>query len=55
MDTNKKAILEKRINKVGENLKKNNMEFYYAETKADVCPIVKLSLTAALLQWLNAV
>ncbi len=41
MDTNKKAILEKRINKVGENLKKNNMEFYYAETKADVCPIVK--------------
>ena len=41
MDDNKKAILEKRINKVGENLKKNNMEFYYAESKNDVCKIVK--------------
>ena len=41
MDANKKAIIEKRINKVGENLKKNNMEFYYAETKEDVCSIVK--------------
>ena len=33
MDNNKKTIIEKRIAKVGENLKKNNMEFYYAETK----------------------
>ena len=41
MDNNKKSMMEKRINKVGENLRKNNMEFYYAETKADVCPIVK--------------
>lgn len=41
MDNNKKTIIEKRINKVGENLKKNNMDFYYAETKEDVCPIVK--------------
>lgn len=41
MDDNKKTILEKRINKVGENLKKNNMEFYYAETKDDVCSIVE--------------
>ena len=41
MDTNKKAIIEKRINKTGENLRKNNMEFYYAETKEDVCPIVE--------------
>lgn len=41
MDNNKKTIIEKRINKVGENLKKNNMEFYYAPTKEDVCPIVK--------------
>ena len=41
MDDNKKTILEKRINKVGENLKKNNMEFYYAESKNDVCKIVK--------------
>lgn len=41
MDENKKAIIEKRIQKTGENLKKNNMEFYYAETKDDVCPIVE--------------
>ena len=41
MDANKKAIIEKRINKTGENLRKNNMEFYYAETKEDVCPIVE--------------
>ena len=41
MDANKKIIIEKRINKTGENLRKNNMEFYYAETKEDVCPIVE--------------
>lgn len=41
MDMNKKAIIEKRISKTGENLKKNNMEFYYAPTIEDVCPIVK--------------
>lgn len=41
MDNNKKAIIEKRINKVGENLKKNNMEFYYAPTAADVSGIVE--------------
>ncbi len=41
MDDNKKTIIKKRINKTGENLKKNNMEFYYAETSADVCPIVE--------------
>lgn len=41
MDKNKKAVLEKRINRTGENLKKNNMEFYYAPTKADVKDIVK--------------
>jgi L-lactate utilization protein LutB len=45
MDTNKKTMLEKRINKVGENLKKNNMQFYYAETKEDVAPIVKSLLS----------
>lgn len=44
MDKNKKAVLEKRINRTGENLKKNNMEFYYAPTKADVKDIVKLLL-----------
>ncbi|MBQ9807708.1 MAG: lactate utilization protein [Ruminococcus sp.] len=41
MDVNKKAIIEKRINKVGEGLKKNNMDFFYAPTKEDVCPIVE--------------
>lgn len=41
MDANKKIILEKRINKVGENLKKNNMEFYLAEKRSDVYTIVK--------------
>lgn len=41
MDINKKTIIEKRISNVGEKLRKNNMEFYYAETKEDVCPIVE--------------
>lgn len=41
MDDNKKSIIKKRINKTGENLKKNNMEFYYAETSADVCSIIE--------------
>lgn len=41
MDINKKSIIEKRIKKTGENLVKNNMEFHYAETKEDVCDIVK--------------
>lgn len=41
MDINKMTALKKRIEKVQENLKKNNMEFYYAETAKDVCPIVE--------------
>lgn len=41
MDNNKKIVIEKRIKKTGENLVKNNMEFYYAETKNDVRDIVK--------------
>ena len=41
MDENLKAVIEKRIYKTGENLRKNNMEFYYAETKNDVAGIVK--------------
>ncbi len=41
MNENKKAVIEKRIMKTGENLKKNNMEFYYAATKEDVRPIVE--------------
>lgn len=40
MDDNKKIILKKKIDRVGENLRKNNMEFYYAETKNDVREIV---------------
>ena len=41
MDNNKKAVIEKRIMRTGEKLKKNNMEFYYAETSADIRKIVK--------------
>lgn len=41
MDENKKAVIEKRIYRTGENLKKNNMEFYYAPSKEDVRDIVK--------------
>ena len=40
MDINKKTALKKRIETVGEALQKNNMEFYYAETAADVKDIV---------------
>ncbi len=41
MDINKKTVIEKRIQKTGKNLIKNNMEFYYAESKNDVRPIVE--------------
>lgn len=41
MDNNVKAVIEKRIERVGENLKRNNMEFYFAPTKDDVADIVK--------------
>ncbi len=41
MNENKKIIIEKRIQKTGENLRKNNMEFYYAPQKEDVADIVK--------------
>ncbi|MCM1132299.1 MAG: lactate utilization protein [Ruminococcus flavefaciens] len=41
MDENKRAVIEKRISRTGENLRKNNMDFYYAPTKADVKDIVK--------------
>lgn len=41
MDANKKSIIEKRIMKTGENLRKNNMEFHYAKTIADVKGIVE--------------
>jgi len=41
MDNNVKEIITRRIMKTGENLKKNNMEFYYAETACDVPAIVE--------------
>ncbi len=40
MNESKKTIIEKRIYRTGENLKRNNMEFYYAPTAADVRGIV---------------
>ena len=45
MDANKKTAIEKRIMKTGENLKKNNMEFHYAPTAADVREIVESLLS----------
>ena len=41
MDENKNAVIEKRIRRTGENLIKNNMQFYYAPTKESVRDIVK--------------
>lgn len=41
MENNVKEIITRRILKTGENLKKNNMEFYYAEAASDVPDIVK--------------
>ena len=41
MDKNIESIILKRINRTAENLKKNNMDFYYAPTKEDVKGIVK--------------
>lgn len=41
MDENVKAVIAKRIMKTGENLRKNNIDFYYAETKGEVPGIVE--------------
>lgn len=41
MDNNKSAAVEKRIMKIGENLRNNNMEFYYAKTAGEVKSIVE--------------
>ncbi len=41
MDKNMRSVIKKRIEKTGENLKKNNMDFYYAETAGDVPGIVR--------------
>lgn len=45
MDKSAKAILEKRISRVMENLEKNNMQTYYVESKADVVQKVSELLT----------
>lgn len=41
MDNSLRETITKRINKTGENLRKNNMEFYYAESRTDVPKIVE--------------
>lgn len=41
MDENLKKIWQKRIERTMENLKKNNMDAYYAEKASDVVPIVE--------------
>lgn len=41
MDNNLKEIIKKRIERTSENLVKNNMEAYYAETKEEVPAIVE--------------
>ena len=41
MDSNKKTAIKNRVMQVGENLKKNNMEYYYADTAAEVKGIVE--------------
>ena len=41
MDENLKSIWNKKIKKTTDNLKKNNMEVYFANKKEDVLPIVK--------------
>lgn len=40
MNDNKWTVIEKRIQKTGKNLQKNNMEFFFAKTKEDVPGIV---------------
>lgn len=41
MDKNVKEVILKQINKTAENLRKNNMEVFYADTKEDVPKIVE--------------
>lgn len=41
MDSNKYAVIKKRIDRTMENLKKNNMQPYFCETTADAVKIVK--------------
>lgn len=41
MDKNKKTAVMKVIERTMENLRKNNMAAFYADTKENVCPIVE--------------
>lgn len=41
MDSNLNAIIRKRIDRTAENLRKNNMEVYFADAKEDVPAIVE--------------
>lgn len=45
MNQNVQSVILKRINRTSENLRKNNMEVYYAATKEDVPAIVEGLLT----------
>lgn len=44
MDKNLKAVVEKRIERTMENLRKNNMQVYYVEKKEDVQSLVETLL-----------
>lgn len=46
MDKNREIMLRKRIDKTIENLKKNNMEAFFAEDKQRACDKVRELLTA---------
>lgn len=41
MDENLKSVILKKISKVSDGLQKNNMDFYYAETKQNVLEIIE--------------
>ncbi|MCX7657181.1 MAG: lactate utilization protein, partial [Oscillospiraceae bacterium] len=41
MDENLRKVWQKRIERTMENLKKNNIDAYYAEKASDVVPIVE--------------
>ncbi len=41
MEENIKSVILKRVNKIGNALKANNIEYYYADRKEDVVPMVE--------------
>ena len=41
MQESKREIIEKRIARTMENLKKNNMDAYYCKTSREVCELVE--------------